>query len=240
MKTLSIYETGCVRKNNEDCYLILPEAGLFAVADGMGGHNAGEIASKLAIEELKEKAAQLADINTKDVLRWMTETVEDANSKIFELSSRSSETMGMGTTLTALLIKDSKAVIGHIGDSRIYLWRDGNLSLLSEDHSMVNELVRLGQLSKDKARNHPHRNILSRALGVEKDIAIDCFQLEVQKGDVFILCTDGFSNVIDDEELVAELLASENWEQSLKKLKKSVLDRGAPDNFTVVCCILEQ
>lgn len=240
MKTLSIYETGCVRKNNEDCYLILPEAGLFAVADGMGGHNAGEIASKLAIEELKEKAAQLAEINTKDVLRWMTETVEDANSKIYELSSRSSETMGMGTTLTALLIKGSKAVIGHIGDSRIYLWRDGNLSLLSEDHSMVNELVRLGQLSKDKARNHPHRNILSRALGVEKDIAIDCFQLEVQKGDVFILCTDGFSNVIDDEELVAELLASENWEQSLKKLKKSVLDRGAPDNFTVVCCILEQ
>jgi len=240
MKTLSIYETGCVRKNNEDYYLVLPEAGLYAVADGMGGHNAGEIASKLAIEELREKAEQLNSINTKDSLCWMTETVQDANSKIFELSSRSTETEGMGTTLTALLIRESKAVIGHIGDSRIYLWRDCTLSLLSEDHSMVNELVRLGQLSKEKARYHPHKNILSRALGVEKDIAIDCFQIEVHKGDVFILCTDGFSNVIDDEELVAELLASENWEQRLKRLKKSVLDRGAPDNFTVVCCILEQ
>lgn len=240
MKAVSIYETGCVRKNNEDSYLILPEACLFAVADGMGGHNAGEVASGMAVEQLRKKASELAVTDKKDIQAWMEEAIEQANNEVFEASLQSAETEGMGTTITALVLREDKAVIGHVGDSRIYLWRDSTLSLLSEDHSMVNELIRLGQLSEEKAKNHPHRNILSRALGVERTIIIDCFQLETQQGDVFLLCTDGFSNVIEEEEMTKEFSASGTWEKHLENLKNIVLERGAPDNFTVVCCILER
>lgn len=240
MKTISIYETGCVRKNNEDSLLVLPEVGLFAVADGMGGHNAGEIASGIAIEELKKRASELATLERDRLESWMLEAVAEANREVYEASFRNPETEGMGTTLTALVIKGNKAVIGHVGDSRIYLWREGRLSLLSEDHSMVNELVRLGQLSAERARNHPHKNILSRALGIDRNTDIDCFQLEVQEGDVFLLCTDGFSNVIEDEEMVSEFSGPDGWDVHLERLKELVLKRGAPDNFTVVCCILER
>jgi len=239
MKTVSIYETGCVRRNNEDAYLILPEFDLYAVADGMGGHNAGEVASRLAIESLKDKAKDLADIDKYHIQEWMIEAIEKTNKEIFEASLSSLEMHGMGTTLTALLIKDNKAVIGHVGDSRIYLWRDSKLRLLSEDHSMVNELVRLGQLTEEKAKNHPHKNVLSRALGVERTITIDCFQLEIQKKDVFLLCTDGFSNVLETEEIAAEFANSGTWEERMARLQRLVLERGAPDNFTAVCCILD-
>jgi serine/threonine protein phosphatase PrpC len=240
MRTVSIYETGYVRKNNEDCYLILPEDCLFAVADGMGGHNAGEVASGLAIEKLKTKASGLKDIEANDIQEWMLQTMTEANQEVFAASLLAEEMAGMGTTLTALIIRANKAVIGHVGDSRIYLWRNSSLSLLSEDHSMVNELVRLGQLSEEKAKHHPHKNLLSRALGVERSTTIDCFQLEVQQGDVFLLCTDGFSNMIEDEEMAKEFSVFGTWDEHLERLKNIVLERGAPDNFTVICCVLER
>jgi len=240
MKTVSIYETGCVRKNNEDSFLILPEFNLFAVADGMGGHNAGEIASALAVEALKKRAPELTSTNTDQIQHWMQAAIHEANREVFEASLRDEQTEGMGTTLTALVVKNNKAVIGHIGDSRIYLWRDAAFSLLSEDHSMVNELVRLGQLTHENARNHPHKNVLSRALGVERSTEIDCFQVEVQADDVLLLCTDGFSNMIEDEEIAEEFSLPGTWEEHLNNLKRTVIKRGAPDNFTVVCCILER
>ncbi|KUO65780.1 MAG: protein phosphatase [Gracilibacter sp. BRH_c7a] len=240
MKAVSIFETGCVRKNNEDNFLIMSEVNLFAVADGMGGHNAGEIASKLAIEELAKRSPALNDAKNEDIQEWMSQAITEANTHVYEVASNSQETEGMGTTLTALVIKEAKAVIGHIGDSRIYLWRDKVLSQLSEDHSMVNELVRLGQLTEEKARDHPHKNVLSRALGVERNVNVDYFQFRVQDDDVFILCTDGFSNMIEDEEMATEFSSAGTWEQHLDNLKKNVLERGAPDNFTVICCVLGQ
>jgi len=239
MKTVSIYETGCVRKNNEDFFLILPEVNLFAVADGMGGHKAGEIASGIAIEELRKKSAELHNIQIDVVREWVIRSIEAANREVFEASLNAAEMEGMGTTLTALVLRGNKAVIGHVGDSRIYLWRDANLSQLSEDHSMVNELVRLGQITEDKVKDHPHKNILSRALGVDKNTEIDCFQLEAQSRDVFLLCTDGFSNIIEDEEIAAEFSSAGNWDEHMERLRELVLERGAPDNFTVVCCILD-
>ena len=237
MKAISIFETGCVRKNNEDNYLIISEINLFAVADGMGGHKAGEMASKLAIEQLETRSSALKSIEIEDILDWMSQTMEEANKRVYEVSSEALETEGMGTTLTALVIKGTKAVIGHIGDSRVYLWRDNSLAQLSEDHSMVNELIRLGELTEEKARDHPHKNVLSRALGVDRTINIDCFQLEVQDNDVFILCTDGFSNIIEEEEMVTEFSSSGSWEESLDNLRRTVLERGAPDNFTVICVL---
>lgn len=241
MKTVRVYETGCVRKNNEDAYLILSEAGLWAVADGMGGHNAGEVASHLAIEKLKSKAAaDLPGIDTDGIQEWIQLTIAEANREVYDASCESAEREGMGTTLTVLVIKENKAVIGHVGDSRIYLWRDSALALLSEDHSMVNELVRMGQLSEEKAKHHPHKNVLSRALGVERTTVVDCFQLEIQPEDVFLLCTDGFSNVIEDEEMAEEFGRAGTWPEHLERLKNIVLERGAPDNFTAVCCVLER
>lgn len=236
MKTVSIYETGCVRKNNEDCYLVLPEVKLFAVADGMGGHNAGELASKIAIETMEKQSSALKGISLEDIQAWMLQAMEEANKQVYKAASDSVETEGMGTTLTALVINGKKAVVGHIGDSRVYLWRDKSLSLLSEDHSIVNELIRLGQLTEESARHHPHKNVLSRALGVERNINSDCFQIEIQDNDVFILCTDGFSNLIKDEEMAAEFSSSGTWDERLANLKRIVLERGAPDNFTVICC----
>ena len=238
MKAVTIYETGCVRKNNEDSYLVLPDYGLFAVADGMGGHNAGEVASYLAIEELNKRAFMLNSIRTDEIQQWVISAIANANKEVFEASCFDSGMEGMGTTLTTLVVKNNKAVIGHIGDSRIYIWRDGRLSLLSEDHSMVNELVRMGHISEEKAKNHPHRNILSRALGIERHTEIDCFQLDTQAGDVFLLCTDGFSNVIEDEEIAREFRSEGSWEEHLEKLKDLIIKRGAPDNFTAICCIL--
>ncbi|MGI5900899.1 MAG: Stp1/IreP family PP2C-type Ser/Thr phosphatase [Desulfitobacteriia bacterium] len=238
MKVIKIYETGSVRKKNEDSFLILPTWKLFAVADGMGGHKAGEVASKMAVEKLKKRASVLKDLKVEKIPVWMTETIEEANRHIFEASIKTDGMEGMGTTLTALVIKDNKAIVGHIGDSRIYLWRASNLSLLSEDHSMVNELVRMGELSAEKAKTHPHRNILSKALGVGETVEIDCFQLEVQAGDVFLLCTDGFSNMLESNEIAMEFAAQGTWEEHLQNLKELVFQRGAPDNFTAVCCIL--
>ncbi|MFA6807980.1 MAG: Stp1/IreP family PP2C-type Ser/Thr phosphatase [Eubacteriales bacterium] len=240
MRAYSIYETGCVRKNNEDSFALLPERGLFAVADGMGGHNAGEVASKIAIERLVNCASQLDTIVVGDMENWMRKAIEEANEEVVEESLRNLATKGMGTTLTAILITKNKVVVGHVGDSRIYLWRENMLSQISEDHSMVNELLRLGQISEEGAKNHPHKHVLSRALGVEKVVKIDCFQLEVQAGDVFVLCTDGFSNVINDDEMIDEFSQPRSWDIHLEKLKKSVLERGAPDNFTVVCCEMER
>ncbi|NBJ15677.1 MAG: Stp1/IreP family PP2C-type Ser/Thr phosphatase [Dehalobacter sp. 4CP] len=240
MKAVKIYETGCVRKNNEDYFLILPEESFFAVADGMGGHNAGEIASRIAVEQLEGKAAELKSSEIQDLQDWIVQAVNQANREVYEVSLRTEGTEGMGTTLTALMIYDNKAVVGHVGDSRIYLWRNKTLTLLSEDHSMVNELVRLGELTEEKAKNHPHKHVLSRALGVELNIDVDCFQLKVQDGDVFLLCTDGFSNEISDQEIAAEFSEAKSWDDHLETLKNVVIERGAPDNFTAICCIVER
>lgn len=242
MKAVKIHEIGCVRKNNEDAFLIMPEESFCVVADGMGGHNAGEIASRIAVEQLKEQAMALNSVsdNNNDFQKWMIEAVKQANREVYEVSLKAEGTQGMGTTVTALLIRGNKAIIGHVGDSRIYLWRNKTLSLLSEDHSMVNELVRLGELSEENARNHPHRNVLSRALGVESEIIVDCYQLEVQMNDVFLLCTDGFSNEVEEEEIAAEFSVPGSLEEHLANLKRIVLKRGAPDNFTAVCCVMER
>ncbi|UWG96174.1 Stp1/IreP family PP2C-type Ser/Thr phosphatase [Dehalobacter sp. DCM] len=240
MKAAKIHETGCVRKNNEDNYLIMPEESLCAVADGMGGHNAGEIASGIAIAQLRVQAMKLQDVTDHDFQKWMIEAVKQANSEVYEVSLKTEGTQGMGTTLTVLLVRGDKAIIGHVGDSRIYLWRNNTLSLISEDHSMVNELVRLGELTEENARNHPHKNVLSRALGVDSQIDVDCYQLETQPDDVFLLCTDGFSNELGEEEIAAEFSVLRPLEEHLDILKRLVLKRGAPDNFTAVCCVMER
>jgi PPM family protein phosphatase len=239
MRVLSFSETGCVRKNNEDAYLVLPEYGLCAVADGMGGHLAGEVAAQLALAQLTNKAPELKNIKDQELEDWVKNVLIQANREVYESSTQNPVNEGMGTTLTALILREQKAVIAHVGDSRAYLWKDGNLIPLTVDHSLVGELVRMGQISPEEAETHPQRHVLVRAIGAANDIEVDSHLTEWSTGDVFILCTDGFTNVISEEELVQELRKPFSWEEHLESLKQLILDRGAPDNFTALCCITE-
>lgn len=239
MRILSFSETGCVRKNNEDAYLVLSEYGLYAVADGMGGHLAGEVAARTALQELERIAPELAELADAEVESWLMTALTRANTLVFESSSRLPETEGMGTTLTVLIVRGSLAVIAHVGDSRAYIWREERLERLTDDHSLVGELLRLGQISVEEAENHPRRHVLMRAIGAEEKIQVDCRTLEAKAKDVFLLCTDGFSNILTEEEIGQEFLEESSWEEHLENLRQLVLERGAPDNFTALCCIVE-
>jgi protein phosphatase len=182
---------------------------------------------------------QLVELKGQVLERGLTEAFWKANRVVNESSTKEPENAGMGTTLTVLLVRSKTAVIAHVGDSRAYLWRDGALTSLTVDHSLVGELVRLGQITPEEAEKHPQRHVLMRAVGTDQTIEVDCRSISLQTGDVFLLCTDGFSNVISDLELVKEFLEPCSWEDRFEKLRKLTLERGAPDNFTALCCILE-
>ena len=239
MKVLSFSEKGCIRKNNEDSFLVLPDHGLYAVADGMGGHRAGEVASSTALQELGRLVPEMVEFEGQVLENELVEAFIQANRVVNESSTKEPENAGMGTTLTVLLVRTTTAVIAHVGDSRAYIWRDGGLAPLTVDHSLVGELVRLGQISSEEAEKHPQRHVLMRAVGADQTIEVDCRSIDLQSGDVFFLCTDGFSNVISDQELTEEFLESGPWEERFERLRKLTLERGAPDNFTALCCILE-
>lgn len=239
MKVLSFSETGCVRKNNEDSFLMLPQYGIYAVADGMGGHLAGEVASRTALEVLAEAAPELERLDLDELESWVKNTLIVANSRVFEASTASPDHEGMGTTLTVLAFKADQVVIAHVGDSRGYLWREEKLIPLTVDHSLVEELVRMGQISPEEAEKHPQRHVLVRAVGASQKIEVDSGCQDYLPGDVFLLCTDGFSNIISEPELIEELSKPGRWEEHMERMKQLILDRGAPDNFTALCCIVE-
>ncbi|WP_425807201.1 Stp1/IreP family PP2C-type Ser/Thr phosphatase [Desulfitobacterium sp. Sab5] len=239
MKVLSFSETGCVRKNNEDSFLVLPQYGIYAVADGMGGHLAGEVASRTALEVLSEAAPELERLDLDALESWVKNALIQANSRVFEASTASPAHEGMGTTLTVLVFKADQVVIAHVGDSRGYLWRGEKLIPLTVDHSLVEELVRMGQISPEEAEKHPQRHVLVRAVGASQQIEVDSSCQDYLLGDVFLLCTDGFSNVISEPELIEELSKAGSWEEHMERMRQLILDRGAPDNFTALCCIAE-
>lgn len=240
MRVLSFSEKGCIRKNNEDSFLVLPSEGLYAVADGMGGHRAGEVASSTALQVLEKSLSKLGGLEDQ-VLKEeeLSKAFIHANKVIYEASTTDPENAGMGTTMTVLLVRGSAAAIAHVGDSRVYLWRDQTLTSLTIDHSLVEELVRLGQISHEEAEKHPQRHVLMRAVGTEQELEVDCRSLSLQTGDVFLLCTDGFSNMVSEHELAAEFLEPRSWEERFERLRQLIIERGAPDNFTALCCIMD-
>lgn len=239
MKVLSFSETGCVRKNNEDAYLALPEYGLYAVADGMGGALAGEVASQTALGQLEKLAPKLVNMQDGGLETGLAKALAQANRVVYEISTERPETEGMGTTLTALLVRKNQGFIAHVGDSRAYLWRGNELVPLTVDHSLVGELVRLGQISPEEAEKHPQRHMIIRAVGTSEQVEVDSRPLDLLDSDVILLCTDGFSNLLSDDEIQQEFQRNTPWQERLENLRQMVLQRGAPDNFTVLCCILE-
>ena len=239
MRVLSFSEKGCIRKNNEDSFLVLQGEGLYAVADGMGGHRAGEVASSTALHVLEKEVLKLVGLEGQALEDGLSRSFRQANQVIYESSTSDPENAGMGTTLTVLLVRSTAVAIAHVGDSRAYLWRDERLTSLTIDHSLVGELVRLGEISLEDAEKHPQRHVLMRAVGADPEVEVDCRSISLQTGDVFLLCTDGFSNLISDQELAQEFLEPDSWEERFERLRQLTLERGAPDNFTALCCILD-
>ncbi|MGI6224898.1 MAG: Stp1/IreP family PP2C-type Ser/Thr phosphatase [Peptococcales bacterium] len=231
MHVNSLTNIGLVRKANEDNFLTDKKRGLFVVADGMGGHERGDLASSIAIKTL-DSFLTLEVINTHKV-NALCQAIQKANGLIFQEAQTNKSCAGMGTTITATLFIDDQLYIGHIGDSRAYLIRDARIDLLTKDHSLVGELVRKGELTESEAYRHPHRNVLTRALGTEPKVEVDISEYKIKTGDLLLLCTDGLYNLVNDSEILS-IIKKNNLKESVNQLVKIALERGGVDNITVV------
>jgi serine/threonine protein phosphatase PrpC len=222
-----ITDTGRKRRRNEDAYVCEPP--LFAIADGMGGAQAGEVASRLAAAALKESRA---DAGGEDRIQ---DLIQEANRRVYARSSTDPNTSGMGTTITVALVENGNVAFGHVGDSRAYLIRDGRMEQVTEDHSLVNELMKSGKLSREEAETHPQRSVITRALGTDPDVDVDTFTIEAKAGDVFLLCSDGLTDMVGERE-IQELVEGNRYDidAALKALVKAANRSGGEDNITVV------
>lgn len=223
-------DVGAVRSVNEDALIALPQAGLWAVADGMGGHEVGDVASRMIIESLSqlESFERLSDF-----VDQVEETVLDVNRQILDYADVMLDNATMGSTLVALLIRGRVGVCLWAGDSRLYRLRNHQLTQLSRDHSHVQELVEMGVITPEEAINHPHSNVITRAVGVEEDAFVDITVFNTQIGDTFLLCSDGLYNTVNDNE-IASVLNKRDTQQMAEELVSISLARGAPDNVSVV------
>jgi protein phosphatase len=230
-------DRGRVRPINEDAYYLPAEGERFcAVADGMGGHNAGEVASALAVNTFADYMRGVERI-TADALRA---AVARANDAVYRASQESDEVSGMGTTFSALGMEGSTAFIAHVGDSRVYLVRRGALMQVTIDHTLVEEMVLKGLLTVREARVHPKRNIITRALGTEPRVEIDMLQLDLKPGDVFFLCSDGLTNHVSEREILHAAQSSQGWQEKLRHLVGVALENGGQDNITAMFAIYEE
>jgi PPM family protein phosphatase len=228
-RSAGLTDTGRRRRQNEDAFVCEPP--LFAVADGMGGAQAGELASRLAAAALEESASAIR--GEEEVAR----VVRTANARIFEQSVRDPAAAGMGTTATVALVDESSgtATLAHVGDSRAYRYRDGTLEQLTTDHSLVGELVRSGRLTEEEAAVHPHRSVITRALGTEADVDVDTRTIDLLPGDLVLICSDGLSAMVRDDEIV-RLLEATNGDphDAAEALVAAANEAGGEDNVTVV------
>jgi protein phosphatase len=221
-------DAGRKRRRNEDAFVLDPP--LFAVADGMGGAQAGEVASRLAagaFREFHDADALAAEERVKAI-------IQEANRRIYERAREDREVSGMGTTITAALVEVGQIVIGHVGDSRAYRLRGGRLEQLTEDHSLVADLVRSGRLSPEEADTHPQRSVITRALGTDPEVDVDTFTVPAEPGDVFLLCSDGLTSMVADDDILEQVEGAKSLEHAVKGLVKAANRAGGEDNVTVV------
>ncbi|MDI6601398.1 MAG: Stp1/IreP family PP2C-type Ser/Thr phosphatase [Thermoanaerobacteraceae bacterium] len=235
----AVSDIGMVRDKNEDSFYISSCSDpykLYIVADGMGGHNAGEVASSLAVDTVKQffdKHYESLQKTDEMIEKFMREAIANSNACVLNESQLHLDESGMGTTMTLLLIENNKFYIGHIGDSRAYLIRDNTIEQITEDHSLVTQMVKEGKLSVTEARYHPLKNIITRALGIDLDINIDVYIRDAKQGDIVILCTDGLSNMVTDAEILEEYTKNDIVTASNNLVKYSNA-RGGYDNITIV------
>jgi protein phosphatase len=221
-------DTGRKRRRNEDSYVVAPP--LFAVADGMGGAQAGEVASKLAAAALEE-----TDSHGLSGPEKVTSLIQEANRRVYARATSDPSTSGMGTTMTVALVEGAGVTIGHVGDSRAYLVRAGQLEQLTEDHSLVNELLKSGKLSREEAVVHPQRSVITRAVGTDPDVDVDAFTVDAGAGDLFLLCSDGLTDMVRDDDILEVV---ERHRDDLDRITKALVSAanrgGGEDNITVI------
>jgi serine/threonine protein phosphatase PrpC len=222
-------DPGKKRRRNEDSYVTEPP--LFAVADGMGGAQAGEVASQLAAAALREGNGQGDDAEARVV-----SLIQEANRRVWQRANEDAAASGMGTTITAALVEpDGRVVFGHVGDSRAYILRGDTLEQLTEDHSLVAELVRRGELSPQEAETHPQRSVITRALGTDPDVDVDTFAVQAISGDVFLICSDGLSTMVDDTTMGRAIAENRgDLDAAAKALVNAANRGGGEDNITAI------
>jgi protein phosphatase len=244
-------DVGVKRTNNEDNYLINDELGLFVVCDGMGGHAGGEFASAIAVNTVEEVLTNFEfhaeDLGTFDPEDGPVEMVREklryavrlAGKRIYEKAQEESEYRGMGTTCIALLLDGGNAFLGHVGDSRAYVVREGRIEQLTEDHSLVNEKIKAGLLTPEQARGHKLKNIITRSLGYTEDVEIDVQVRAVRRGDHYVMCSDGLSNLLDAGEM-GEIVLDCGPQEAARRLIEMACERGGDDNITVVIARVDE
>lgn len=250
VKSWAITDRGRQRLSNEDCYFLDPESRLLLVLDGMGGHRAGEVASKLAMETIagfymshsQENGAnrdviEVFDQSLSFQANMLRQAAFEANRLVLAKSEQGSEFGGMGSTLTGLAINDSTVSMVNVGDSRIYLIRNKTIEQMSKDHTLAEDQVERGIMSREEARDSQLKHILSSVIGVDSKVRIHTDELTAQPGDAFLLCTDGLTAVMSDEEILAFLEADELGPHTLERMVDKVNERGGPDNVTLALAV---
>ncbi len=236
MKSYSITDVGQKRTVNQD-FVFTSETpvgnlpNLFVVADGMGGHKAGDFASSYAVEVLLSTIREDENSNPVKIIRA---AIENANTQLLREASDNETMSGMGTTMVLVTIVGHYAYVANVGDSRLYLVDENKISQITKDHSLVEEMVRMGEISRDDARNHPDKNIITRALGAGRDVDVDFFDIRLTPGDILLLCSDGLSNMAPDEDIRQVIRTSETLEETGRRLVSMANDNGGRDNIAVV------
>ena len=236
MKTFSITDVGRKREMNQDYVFATDEPmgglpNLLVVADGMGGHKAGDFASSYAVEVLLSTIREDENSNPVKIIRA---AIENANTQLLREASDNETMSGMGTTMVLVTIVGHYAYVANVGDSRLYLVDENKISQITKDHSLVEEMVRMGEISRDDARNHPDKNIITRALGAGRDVDVDFFDVRLTPGDILLLCSDGLSNMVPDEDIRQVIRTSETLEETGRRLVSMANDNGGRDNIAVV------
>jgi protein phosphatase len=226
-RTVAMTDTGRKRRHNEDAYVVDPP--IFAIADGMGGAKAGEVAAALAADALRETGDGGSGEEAVVTL------IQEANRRVYQRATEDAAASGMGTTMTVALLENGRVRIGHVGDSRAYLIRDGELSQLTDDHSLVGELVRSGKLAPEDAESHPQRSVITRVLGTDPDVDVDTVTVETRSGDLFLLCSDGLYSMVGNDRIL-ELVERNrrDLDAAAKALIAAANKGGGEDNITIV------
>ena len=227
-------DVGVVRSGNEDSFLLDCSRGLFIVADGMGGHAAGEVASEMAVRITSRAIGSLRGMSDEEASDRMRTAIRTANDAIFERTLSEHDQQGMGTTATVLVLLEGRYLIGQVGDSRAYLFRDGRFLQLTKDHSYVQEQVDAGLLTPDQARRHPHRSIITRCVGESEEVVPDIYVGPLEQGDILLLASDGLTGMLEDEELIRILSSDGEPQHWVDRMITEANRRGGLDNITAI------
>jgi protein phosphatase len=251
LRVSGLTDVGRARKHNEDCYEIDRDRLLFVVADGMGGHSHGEVASRIAVDTIRdfiqrENAADPAGENStgdgplREHSLKLRRAVRLAHDQVLEAIHQDGSLQGMGTTVVGLLVRDRTAALAHVGDSRAYRVRHGELRQLTQDHTWVHEQVKAGYLSEEQARHHPLKNVVTRALGSDKEVLVDLQEIEIEPGDLYLICSDGLTTMLDDGEILRIVQSGGSLDETCRRLIGEANARGGLDNVTVILIAIEE